>query len=173
MFTSHDSSAYQAIAEFYRGKYAKRSGVPYMNHIDEGLVILRALDARYDASAAFCIHPIVQRDSDFLALLDDGGILQKYGVYLEAVLLAMEYRSIANSYLPKHVDDHAHVVPLSCSEEVNRMLIADKVQNFKDFERYHEKTHPQAGRLRWYFQSWLGALRIGPERYKELKKLIE
>lgn len=51
------------------------------------------------------------------------------------LLLAVEYRNIANGYLsfmPSRPE-----VKLSPIDDVNKMLIADKIQNRKDFENYH------------------------------------
>lgn len=48
------------------------------------------------------------------------------------------------------------------------MLVADKVQNRKDFKRYHEGTHDRSRELAYYFDLWLTVLQISPERYEEL-----
>jgi hypothetical protein len=53
------------------------------------------------------------------------------------------------------------------------MLIADKVQNRKDFERYHRDTHPRARDLDHYFRNWLIALRVTETRYHELARRID
>ena len=42
---------YTAVAEFYGARKAKRSDVPLMQHIDEGLTILQALGATERAHA--------------------------------------------------------------------------------------------------------------------------
>ena len=34
------AECYLMISEYYEGKFAERSGVPYMNHIDEGLSLI-------------------------------------------------------------------------------------------------------------------------------------
>jgi hypothetical protein len=44
---------YFLIYEYYKDKKAKRSGVPYMNHIDEGLIILNKINASEDAKKGF------------------------------------------------------------------------------------------------------------------------
>ena len=58
---------YLAICEFYGERRAKRSGVPYINHIDEGLIVLDAINASVHAKRAYCLHPIFQSDADFAA----------------------------------------------------------------------------------------------------------
>lgn len=40
------------------------------------------------------------------------------------------------------------------------MLVADKVQNYKDFSLYHADTHPRAKELERYFQNWFCRLNI-------------
>jgi hypothetical protein len=54
------------------------------------------------------------------------------------LLLAVEYRNIANEYLShKPSTNDVHLSPI---KDVNTMLIADKIQNRKDFEIYHKGT---------------------------------
>jgi hypothetical protein len=67
--------------------------------------------------------------------------MQLICILIEAVsrrvlLLATEYRNIANAHLSYHPPGESTFV-LSPLSEVNIMLIADKIQNRKDFELYH------------------------------------
>lgn len=146
---------YKAISRFYRGRKAKRSGAPYMNHIHEGLGVLYHIDASEDAKKAYCLHPIVQMDKDlknnkvFLDQLDS-----------KTLALAMEYRNIANSYLSDRKVEGLDDIALSPLKEVNDMLIADKVQNYKDFVKYHKGTHPRSDQLEEYFQNWFERLGV-------------
>jgi hypothetical protein len=85
----------------------------------------------------------------------------------------MEYRNVANAYLSKRrltkTMSLGAQVRLSPLKEVNDMLIADKVQNFKDFKIHHSKTHPRAAELNGYFTNWL--LRLGVIR--DYDRLVE
>jgi hypothetical protein len=55
---------------------------------------------------------------------------------------------------------------LSPLEEVNKMLVADKIQNRKDFEIYHKENHPRAVELDKYFKNWLLKLSVTEEKYQ-------
>ena len=164
---------YQAITTAYGSKTAERSGVPKINHINEGLVILDAINASHWAKLGFCLHPLVQ-DDDGLRMNYEG-LGQLDGL---AVALAMEYRWVANTFLSEKIEAHGQTLvtngrpELSCIKEVNDMLIADKVQNRKDFERHHLATHPRARELETYFALWLKVLGISEERYQELAARI-
>ncbi len=154
---------YRAIEEFYGDGRARRSGVFFMHHIDEGLFVLRRLDALDATRRAWCLHPIVQGDAD-LALAVRAGALTPFAN--EVVVLAMEYRNIANRFLSpmeQHpgYDDPGQICR-SPLVEVDQMLVADKVQNFKDFRLHHLASHPRAARLERYFQRWLAALDVDP-----------
>jgi hypothetical protein len=50
------------------------------------------------------------------------------------------------------------------------MLIADKIQNRKDFELYHLGKHERSSELDSYFKNWLERLDITEEFYQETKK---
>jgi hypothetical protein len=52
------------------------------------------------------------------------------------------------------------------------MLIADKIQNRKDFELYHEGTHERSLELKCYFIDWLWRLGVREGEYQEFKKSI-
>lgn len=168
MFNKADQH-YRAIQVSYRERRAKRSGVRYMNHIDEGLAILTEIDAGLTAHQAFCIHPIVQADRDFRQAFSEDSIFQSYKVDPGVVALAVEYRVVANAYLSdKPVPFKLENILLSTLPEVNFMLIADKVQNRKDFELYHASTHPRSKAIQNYFVAWLQRLGISQEQYIEL-----
>ena len=58
------SPEYKVIERYYGDKIAERSKVMLMNHINEGLLILDAIEASEQAKKAYCLHPILQSDSD-------------------------------------------------------------------------------------------------------------
>jgi len=145
---------YQTISHFYEGKVAKRSKVPYMNHIIEGCIILDYLRLKDEGMKAFCLHPLCQDDKDLLTFLPES---ERYSSI--AVGLAIEFGNVANGYLSKN-DLWRERINLSPVPTVNDMLIADKVQNFKDFLLYHKGTHPRSEHLEQYFINWLTKLDV-------------
>jgi hypothetical protein len=158
------TTEYLAVSKFYKGKYAERSGLPYMNHINEGLLILDEIGASGDAKRAFCIHPMCQANED-LANFNPVNAWT-----LRSMINAIEYRNIANQFLSFHYGQRLPVVsPLN---DVNDMLIADKVQNFKDFEDHHEGIHPKSDDLKNYFEQWLFTLGYTRKTYDRLANLL-
>ncbi|MGI9571562.1 MAG: hypothetical protein ACR2PH_17895 [Desulfobulbia bacterium] len=149
---------YQLIADYYGTRTAERSGVELMQHIIEGLAILKAQDASMVTMKAYCIHPLLQGDTEYFTNF--------HSIFNNAdpdsIMLAVEYRRCANAYLCKpHTDDwyddwptKEGVVNLVC-KEVALMLLADKVQNMKDFMLYHYHTHERADELLRYFAAWI------------------
>ena len=162
-----NSVEYKLIAKHYGDRKAKRSGVPLINHIDEGLIILETLSAVESTKRAFCLHPLFQADED----LQENYYMASF-VDPHVLLLTMEYRNIANAYLSDKITT-TQPLKLSPLWEVNEMLIADKVQNKKDFVTYHQGTHARSDELSRYFDKWLTALKISPHTYRELCKQIE
>lgn len=148
---------YLLISEFYGTQTAQRSRVPLMNHINEGIHILNLRGASTAAKRAFCLHPLVQSDGDLVRNL---GIVTNAAVSSHALLLAMEYRNFANRYLSKRVVHDVDEIALSPLPEVTQMLVADKIQNYKDFVLYHKGTHPRSIELDEYFNNWLKKLGI-------------
>ncbi len=160
-----ESVEYQAIAAWYGERVARRSGVRLIAHIDEGLAILDALAASLLARRAFCLHPLVQADAD---LAVHGGRLADLSTDVVVVMLAFEYRNIANATLSARAITSAAEIPLSPLADVNMMLVADKVQNRKDFLAHHRGSHPRSDQLDRYFALWLERLEVSEERYREL-----
>lgn len=164
-----NSVEYQLISQHYKDRVARRSQVPLINHIDEGLIVLSAISATETTKRAFCIHPLLQADADLQEHYYISSLVDHH-----ALLLAMEYRNVANQFLSDKMDlDPVPAIRLSPLLEVNEMLIADKVQNYKDFTKYHYGTHPRSEKLNDYFRKWLDALDINFTMYKRLYKLID
>lgn len=160
-----DTREYRAIAAAYEGRTTQRSGVSLMRHIDDGLAILARISASTAAMRAYCLHPLLQADEDLVlrapqitTLSDDPYV----------ILLAIEYRNVANAALSTRELRSAADIALSPLSEVNDMLIADKVQNRRDFERYHRATHARSAELDLYFRRWIERLGVTEQRYLEL-----
>lgn len=173
MFDVQESAEYILVREFYGDKTAKRSGVPLINHIDEGVRIMQHLGCSSIAARAFCLHPLLQADDDlrdnYLNVLQTLYDVPGGGFSL---LLAMEYRSVANAHLSHHIKPEGGI-RLSPLYMVNVMLVADKVQNRKDFEIFHANTHERRNRLSEYFSEWLEALGISEDQYLVLCAVAE
>lgn len=143
---------YQLIAKYYANRVANRSGLPYLKHINDGLEILDLLGADQDTMRAFAVHPLVQDDA----------ALVEYRTSIESLdapilLLAAEYRSVANSYNIQDFKDQLGQPRLSPLPEVNLMLLADKYQNLSDLLD-HNAEHPDYQELCEYFSDWLSVL---------------
>lgn len=184
---------YNAIVKFYADKKAERSGVPLINHINEGLEILSLIGSTMDAKRAFCLHPMIQDDMP-LYDMSENDILFSFSP--RVVLLAMEYRQRANAWLSPKVyrmgltrkGSDQNIPNIVCDgqpyagnlPEVRDMLVADKVQNYKDFLKYHADTHNRSAELDFYFKKWLdhleidyGSCAVGPNSYFWLASRLE
>ncbi len=168
----HNNKHYLAIAEFYGEQRAARSQVPLISHINEGVQILDTLGASTIAKEAYCIHPMLQEDATLRRSLAPDSIFSKWALDPAPVVLAMEYRSVANAYLSQHYQSEADYIGLSALTDVNNMLIADKVQNCKDFEIYHLGKHENSDILMHYFENWLRRLGVSQARYRELVQVL-
>ena len=85
----------------------------------------------------------------------------------------MEYRNVANRGLSCYQVDNPAQIYLSPIYDLKQMLIADKVQNFKDFNKYHLDTHPKSIELNRYFRNWLRALGVLEAKYEYYCGLID
>jgi len=142
---------FEVISEFYGDRKAERSQVPLINHITEGLAILDMIQASQIAKDAFCFHPLVQCNVLGFDYLKD------YAPYV----LTVEYSNRANDYLccpdtdyVSSNDDIFGLVGLM-SKDCRDMLIADKIQNRKDFTIHHSGSHKRSMELNSYFDKWL------------------
>ena len=145
---------YELIAAHYGTRATRRSGVRLMVHVDDGLALLA--DSTDDARRAFCLHPLIQADADLAANLDRVAAATTPRV----MALAMEYRAVANAALSTRAYRSAADIALSPLAEVNAMLRADKIQNYRDFVAHHAATHPRAAELDRYFRLWLERLGV-------------
>jgi len=173
------SPEYQAIRSHYADRVAKGSGVPLLQRIDEGLIILSELDATEAAMRAFCLHPLFQADEDLIHHGQD--FMNNVDADPCVILLVMEFRSRANAWPVDRVHrspDGLRMVADGCPsagplEAVKHMLIADKVQHRKDFIRHHRGKHPGSDALDLYFDRWLEALDVSLTEYEELCAAID
>lgn len=156
--------AYAAISAFYQDRVTKRHAIRMMDHIDHGVIILRALGVGDETIAAFMLHPMFQSDEE---LYRNRYLLESFSS--TTVSLVMEYRNIANQGLRGKTPPAELKIPLI---GVVHMLIADKVQNRWSFEHYHLITHPETDALAKYFDDWMNALTITAEEYREFTKLF-
>ena len=163
------SPEYRAIAAHYGAGRARRSGVPLMRHIDEGLAVLGGLGASGPTMRAFCLHPLVQEDAALAAAFPRIGELTPEPSILA---LALEYRNIANATLSTRAIAGPEDIPLSPLADVNLMLVADKIQNRKDFLRHHRATHPRAAPLDRYFRIWLERLGVSEETFEHWRERL-
>ncbi|WPK40887.1 hypothetical protein Knedl_CDS0063 [Pseudomonas phage Knedl] len=159
---------YKLISEHYGDRTARRSGVPLMNHIREGLELLNMFGASDTAKQAFCLHPLLQGDMELGTNVQN--IALNSQVNPKALTQALLYREAANRYLCSPMTDPwgpatatRAVRPMSLSPHVYFMLCADKLQNQKDFDIYHKDTHPRSKCLAKYFKNWLTILGVVPE----------
>ncbi len=161
---------YRAIERYYGSRHAVRSGVDYMNHIDEGLGVLRHLNASDHAKRAWCLHPIVQGDD---ALAENFPHLHEHTDIPQVLALALEYRNMANAYLSHRTVSSVEEIALGPLPDVADMLRADKVQNYKDFLLYHRETHPRREALDRYYRLWLERLGVSRETFALLFERLQ
>jgi len=178
-----DTNAFEAISQFYGDRKAERSNLPLLNHIVEGLAIMAAHAPGeaylFDAMQAFCLHPLLQSDEQ---LKENHHLMRFHAPH--AVLFAMEYRWRANNWLSDKVGlqgmyDYLREQPWLTLKgrpdpgtlaPVQLMLVADKVQNYKDFLTHHSDTHPRRRELTLYFNTWLKYLNIDNADFEYLKE---
>lgn len=160
LVVAFEGEEYAMVQRYYGARTALRSGVPLINHIDEGLKILSKLSAWPTAMRAFCLHPLIQNDHEFER---NWKTICRTSISPRAIVLAMEYRRVANSYLCTPLTDGWSLTDIRREvgliiPPIRLMLIADKLQNQKDFLKHHQYTHLRAKELKTYFENWLSVL---------------
>ena len=153
----HRGVAYNLISDYYQHQVAERSGLPLMNHINEGIEYLRAWGVTDTVIIdAWCLHPLVQNYQDV--------------PNSDAKKLAQEYAHYANKYLcvpendwieePAQLYNHLSDDRGDMSKECAWLLLADKVQNQKDFRIHHLFKHERYSELENYFNLWIKTLLV-------------
>jgi hypothetical protein len=170
---------YQLIQQKYKGKIAHRSGVSYMNHIQEGAFILqRIYGIDEELIEAYCLHPIFQSDKSLLELFLDASS-ENFLISPRTIVLGMEYRRVASSYTIKNKIRDPKSIEIGPLDKVHKMLVADKIQNKKDFMKYMylKRDRPSYQKASehglQYFDSWLKRLSVSPEMYAKVVDQLE
>lgn len=178
------SYSYIAISSLYNNKKARRTQIPYMKHIDDGVKILQHLGVTdpevYDA---WLLHPLIQTMSinQVEAFLSSYGLPPLHsGVSLNTIALAKQYADVANSFLPNVVDQNLHHtfnIYIACPK-LKALLIADKVQNYVDFcmssdmGYFDEEPDDYVPNRMEYFNMWLGRLDIDESNFEPLRECV-
>lgn len=156
---------YYRKAKVYWGNKKSSMGVPYMVHIDQGLLILNHSFSTTAAKAAFCIHGLMQSDADLLNFYYKGRTVDLDN---KVLFLALEYRNTANQWLREHGADAKR--PDIVLTEIRDMLVADKVQNYHNFLTNYKDIHKDSVELEAYFTNWLEHLNVKYEDYAKVLK---
>lgn len=160
-----ESPEYMRISEAFSGKFSKRTGAPYMRHIDQGLTLLHVMGADATVLRAWCVHPLFQNDELFIPILKSYKYFSTESVIV--TVLAMEYRKVANAFLVPDLELIA-VPKISPIDEVNTMLIADKVQNYREVQLHRKQLEPSE-HLDRYFSKWFMSLKVTEPQRKFLE----
>ena len=162
--TVESTTEWLLAKEYLSSKFTSRTGLCYFNHVVEGCEILRRYGADIVVQQAFCLHPLTQSDADLTQCVQHFRSCDPY-----AVALVMEYRWIANQYTLHNLNSKNWVITHSPLAEVDTMLVADKVQNRKDFlKHFTPSNHPKYDDLVYYFDYWLCELNITEQHYQKL-----
>jgi hypothetical protein len=155
-----DTAEYRLVEAVLGDEREAGSEAFRMNYIDEGLAVLTYLGASGLAKRAFCLVPLVQEDAALAKYFDAiSGALDGIPGGTATLARAMEYRSVANAWLPG-MPAPAGPLRLSPLKDVNDMLIADKV-----YRRKAREAHDG------YYRLWLEALGAD-SRYASLRDML-
>ena len=165
-----DTYEYLLAKRLLKPQIAKRSGASYFTHVEQGLRILRQIEASEWAQRAYCLHPLCQDTDYFITNFKELGLCNPY-----ALMLAVEYRWVANNSTRQSLADTAKPIQLSQFNEVNQMLIADKVQNrfaFLNTPAFDVQRDHDWQELNQYFNKWMSALSISDKDYGDLCRIL-
>ena len=178
-----NSKEYLYISKVYGDVRAKRSNLPLMNHIDEGLDVLETLNASDEAKRAFCIHPIFQSENlidyrnDYLGMSTDEDFIivrldEKYSVLANTFLCRPQTDNWDKSEIAKQLiaaNNCSYII----SDDISNMLLADKTQNYKDFMLHHYGIHERSIELFNYFHLWIKVLNPSVINFTGLNNWLE
>ncbi len=175
---------YPAVERWYGSRTAVRSGLPFMRHIDQGLLVLQELTDDMDVLRAWCVHPLFQVNEFFEPMMkqSESHVAPLINVVSNprVVVFAMEYRAVANAFLST---DHDYVIVhegtqrprISVLPQVNQMLLADKIQNYRDarLHVFSKVSADEAKSLDNYFHLWFSALGVGGWEVARYEAILE
>lgn len=163
------TDAHAIAEEFLKDKISPRTKQPFMDHINEGLLILRKIGVPQFVEAAWCIHPLLQKDE----WIRSGCFLVK-DLPPDVICLTMEFRMVANQIRP---DDcrASRALPFGAwPKAIKMMLIADKIQEWHSYTVYKRHfTEAEINDVTLYFDEWLSKiLKLTPDQIVEYTKII-
>lgn len=161
------TNEWRIAKEILAPQRSNRTQVSYFDHIEEGIKILEDLDTSLACQRAFVIHPLLQPDPVIFE-----NMLWVPEFEQTALVLCMEYRWVANLGTRKALRANGGKITLSVLQEVNTMLVADKIQNRKLFETRLPKNDPDYEEIRQYFSLWMDALDISERIYQHYAAMI-
>lgn len=182
-----DNPHRRLIETIYGTRCARRSRVPLIDHINEGIIVLQALQATPVETEAFCLHAPAQISYHFgarpaaehyLPIQPQGPrdtwLLQtQFPLATEAVALAWRFAAHAEAFRPDYLNNKKRPPLIAIDPAVRKLLIADKVQNRKDFDLFHCDSHPRRAQLRLYFECWFTLLDISEADYQRWAAKID
>ena len=165
-----DLPEYRLIEKSYRKHTSRRTQQPYMKHIDQGLWLLLHVNDDPAVLGAWCAHPLFQINSVLQEALHARTSITEHG---RTVVLAMEYRAVANAFLTPDWS-RAGLPRVSAIEEVNQLLVVDKFQNAREAYLFSDKLgEERCAQLDVYFRKWFDALGIDGRRMETLERQMQ
>lgn len=166
-----ESQEYEMAKKMLGSKTTTDGRTLLIEQVDQTLKVLNHLSSWPAVMRAACLRPLLQDDHTF----EYGWKTAcKNGVQPRALVLAMEFRRVANSYLCNTLTDYwddeevrirlGLVIP-----PVRAMLIAHKTVGYYQFLMQQAQTHFRRKELRAYFERWFRILEADP---KECLKLL-
>lgn len=117
---------YNYMKDLFSTSVSKRTKDLSTNPMEEGLAILNILESNHITKKAYCIHQLFHNDES-LERSWDGNRFPNCDI--KSMLLAMEFRT-----LYKSKPNRNGIIKLSPIKEVNEMMLAYKMQQYKNFE---------------------------------------
>lgn len=170
-----ESQEYEMARKLLGNKTTTDGRTLLIEQVDQTLKVLNHLSSWPAVMRAACLRPLLQDDHTF----EYGWKTAcKNGVQPRALVLAMEFRRVANSYLCTTLTDFwddeevrlrlGLVIP-----PVRAMLIAHKTVGYHQFLLQQAQTHFRRKELRAYFERWFRVLEADPKTCLKLLTEVE